>query len=61
MSQQFLKINSRHCRVSESDWNYWPPLNIYLIVNIRNLKMYAATVIKKRPRHPTPDKYFKEK
>jgi hypothetical protein len=60
-SQQFQKINARCCRVSESDWNYWPPLVVYLIVNVWNLKMYTAIDIERRARHPTPHKYFKEK
>jgi hypothetical protein len=31
--QQFQKIYSRHCSISGSDWNYWPPLVVYLIAN----------------------------
>jgi hypothetical protein len=34
---------------------------VYLIAKIWNLKMYTATVIEKRARHPMFDKYFKEK
>jgi hypothetical protein len=48
LHQQFQKINSRHCRVSESNWNYWPPLVVYLKANLWNLKMYTATVFEKR-------------
>jgi hypothetical protein len=48
LHQQFQKINSRHSRVNESDWNYWPPLMVYLIVNILKLKMYTATVFGKK-------------
>jgi hypothetical protein len=51
-SQQFQKINSKHCKVNESDWNYWPPLMVYLTANVWNLNMDTATVIKKRARPP---------
>jgi hypothetical protein len=53
--------NSRHCRVSESDWNYSPPPVVHLITNLWNLKMYTTTVKKKRARQSMLDKYFKEK
>jgi hypothetical protein len=58
---QITHSNSRHCKVSESDWNYWPPLMVCLIANVWNLKMYTAAVFEKRARRPTLDKYFKEK
>jgi hypothetical protein len=48
LHHQFQKINSRHCRVSEREWNYWPPLMFYLKVNLWNLKMCTATVFEKR-------------
>jgi hypothetical protein len=48
LHQQFQKINSRHCRVSESNWNYWSPLMVYLKANLWNLKMYTATGFEKR-------------
>jgi hypothetical protein len=50
-----------HCRVSESDWNYLPPLKVQLIVNLWNLNMYTATVFEKRARQPMLEKYLEEK
>jgi hypothetical protein len=61
LHQQYQKINSKHCRVSESDWNYCLPLMVYLIANIQNLKICTATLFEKRARKPTLDKYLKEK
>jgi hypothetical protein len=34
---------------------------VYLITNVWNLKMYAATVFEKGARQPVLNKYFNEK
>jgi hypothetical protein len=53
LHQQFQKINSRHSRVSESNWTYWPPLMVYLKAHLWNVKMYTATVFEKKKKATT--------
>jgi hypothetical protein len=48
LHQLFQKTNSRHCRVSESNCNYWPPLMVYPKANLWNRKVYTATDFENR-------------
>jgi hypothetical protein len=61
LHQQSQKINSRHCTLSESEWNYWPPLMVYLKANLWNLKMYTATVFEKKSKTTHAWKIFQWK
>jgi hypothetical protein len=49
---QFQKTNSRHCKVSESNWNYWQAQMVYLKANLWNQKRYTATVFGKEQDNP---------